>query len=391
MLTAITFFLILGILVFVHELGHFAVARYFKVTCDEFGFGFPPRMLGVYKKQGKWRRVWGSREVTDNESTVYSLNWIPLGGFVKIKGENDNGNHDSDSFGAQKIWKRALILAAGVIMNVILAWFILFVAFAITGLPEAYDASQSWDKYHSDARIQITQVMPASPASQSGVLAGDIIIGIDGNKFASTKEIQDFVQTKAGVKLNYQLRRGEEFMSKEVVPAEMAVDGDRKIVGIGIQIDQIATVRYPWYQALYKSAVAVYMLLAMIVIGLWQFFAQLFAGKASGSAVAGPIGIYGITGQMVDLGLAYVLQFSAALSLNLAVLNILPIPALDGGRLFFLLIEKIRGKVMNRKLEIIFNNVFFLALMLLVVVVTMIDIGKLGCLSCQIKNLFNKF
>lgn len=391
MLTFITFFLILGLLVFVHELGHFAVARYFKVACDEFGFGFPPRLCGLYKRQGKWVRVWGGREITDHDSTVYSLNCIPLGGFVKIKGENDNGNHDSDSFGAQVIWKRALILSAGVIMNVILAWFILFCAFAITGLPESYDQSQAHLKNYQDPRIQITSVIADSPAETGGIKAGDIIVSIDGQNFASTADIQNFIKTKLDTPVIYQVRRGNQFLSKELTPRKLSVSASEEIIGVGVGLDQIATVRYPWYRAIYQAAISVYMLLAMIIIGLWQFFAKLFQGQASGQAVAGPIGIYGITGQMVDLGLAYVLQFSAALSVNLAVLNILPIPALDGGRLFFLLIEKIRGKVMNRQLEMIFNNVFFLLLIIMIVFVSIADISKLGCLSCQIKSLFTKF
>jgi regulator of sigma E protease len=391
MLTALTFFIILGLLVFVHELGHFAVARYFGVACDEFGFGFPPRAFGFYKRGGKWLRVWGNREITDHDSTVYSINWIPLGGFVKIKGENDSGNHEPDSFGAQAIWKRALILAAGVIMNVVLAWFILFIAFFATGLPESYDPSQAGNKHYSDPRIQITQIIPNSPAASSGIKAGDVIISIDNQSFASTAAVQDFIKTKAGTPVVYQLRRGGEFLSQTITPQAIQVSETEQIVGIGVQLDHIATARYPWYQALYRAAISVYLLLMMILVGLGQFFAKLFQGEGSAQAVAGPIGIYGITGQMVDLGLAYVLQFSAALSVNLAVLNILPIPALDGGRLFFLLIEKIRGKVMNRQLELVFNNVFFLLLIALIIVVTVIDISKLGCLSCQLKNLVNKF
>lgn len=391
MLTAITFFLILGLLVFVHELGHFAVARYFKVACDEFGFGFPPRICGIYKRQGCWACCWGAKDITDHDSTVYSINWIPLGGFVKIKGENDSGNHEPDSFGAQAIWKRALILSAGVIMNVILAWVILFFALTVTGLPESYDPAMASVKNYQEPRIQITNVIAKSPAEEAGLKAGDVIISIDGQQFADTASLQDFVKSKQDTPIVYQLRRGEDFLSQTITPKQLAVSAEQSIVGIGVQLDQIATVRYPWYRAIYQAAISVYLLLAMIVLGLLGFFAQLFQGKGSAEAVAGPIGIYSITGQMVDLGLAYVLQFSAALSVNLAVLNILPIPALDGGRLFFLLIEKIRGKVMNRNVELIFNNIFFLLLIGLIVFVSLIDLSKLGCLSCQIKNLLSKF
>jgi len=390
MITLIAFFLILGVLVLVHELGHFLVARYFKVACEEFGIGFPPRIIGIYKKQGKWVKVFGSKEVTDNDpgSTVISLNLIPLGGFVKIKGENDNGNHESDSFAVQAAWKRALILSAGVLMNVVLAWFIFVIALSGPGLPEGYDASKAADKNYSDPRIQITSVVPKSPAEKAGIKAGDIILSIDNKVFQSTDEIQAFVSQKKGVNLNYQIKRGQTEITKNVTPEEIAFSSaESKVVGIGIQIDHIATVRYPWYRSIYHAMIMVWILLVMITTGLLKFFSQLFQGQSVGESVAGPVGIFGITGQMVDLGWAYVLQFTAALSLNLAVLNILPIPALDGGRLFFLLIEKIRGKAMNRDLEAMFNTAFFFLLILLVVVVTFMDISKLGCLSCKIKNL----
>lgn len=392
LITAVVFIFILGLLVLVHELGHFMVARRFGVACDEFGIGFPPRLAGFYKRNGKWVRVLGSREITDHDSTVYSLNWIPLGGFVKIKGENDNGNHDADSLGAQKPWKRALILSAGVLMNVVLAWVILSIAMMI-GLPEVVRDSAIDPNYVKDRRIQITQVLADRPAEQAGIIMGDVIVSVDGQVFDKISGLIDYIGAKKDVAINFELKRGHSGISQTVTPTEI-VDFDETTgqsktrIGIGVAIDEIATVRYPWYQAIYQGLMAVFLLLWMILSGIVNLIIQLFQGKADGNSVAGPIGIATITGQMVNLGVVYVMQFTAALSLNLAVINILPIPALDGGRLMFLAIEKIRGKAMKPQLEAIFNNVFFFALILLILVVTIKDISKLGCLSCQLQNLF---
>src|SRR3989338_7670480 len=135
LLTIIVFLLVLSVLVLAHEWGHFATARKFGVKAEEFGLGFPPRAFGFYKNnQGKWKHIFGSKEVTDCPGTVYSLNWLPLGGFVKIKGENGEGHDEPDSFASRPVWQRAVMLSAGVIMNVILAMVLIISGFMV-GLP----------------------------------------------------------------------------------------------------------------------------------------------------------------------------------------------------------------------------------------------------------------
>ncbi len=393
MLTAIIFIIILGALVLFHELGHFLVARLFKVSCDEFGIGFPPRAIGIYKKDGKWTKVFGNKEITDHDSTVYSINWIPLGGFVKIKGENGDGIDEPDSFAYQKAWKRALILSAGVIMNVIFAWLIMSVAMGL-GLPEVVRDSKTNPSYITDRRIQVVQIIPNTAASKADLKAGDTIVSIDNQAFTTTEQIQNYLAGKNGVSLNYKIKRGQEIIDKSITPQALpltAEDNNVQRVGIGVAIDEIGNVHYPWYRTLIEGAYATGLLLWMIITGIIGLFVQLFSGQSVGEAVAGPVGIATLTGQMVNLGLVYVLQFTAALSLNLAVINILPIPALDGGRLLFLAIEKVRGKPMRKEFEAVFHNIFFILLMLLVLLVTIKDISKLGCLSCQINKLINWF
>ena len=140
LLTIIVFIIVLSVLVFAHELGHFMMARKFGVKAEEFGFGFPPRAYGFYKNdQGKWKHVVGAREVKDSPGTIYSINWLPLGGFVKIKGENGEGENEPDSFASRRPWQRAVMLSAGVVMNVLLAMILIIIGFMV-GLPQSLES-----------------------------------------------------------------------------------------------------------------------------------------------------------------------------------------------------------------------------------------------------------
>ena len=403
MLTLIIFLIVLGLLVFVHEAGHFMSARKFGVFCDEFGFGFPPRIVGFQRiKPGQpeqaegateakpaakpgWRIIWGGRDLTDEDkqyNTVYSLNWIPLGGFVKIKGEQGDEKHQADSFGSKPAWKRAIILAAGVIMNILLA-YVLLTAGMMAGMPQQVENGKGLP--FTDHHIQILAVSAGSPAEKGNIRLGDFVNNINGRTFANTGELQAFVADKAGQELDYNVTRGKAVMDLKITPMVLAETGKG---GIGITIADVGTVRYPWYQALVEGFKATFLLLGSIFLGFYGLLHSIFQGKSVGSQIAGPVGIATLTGQMADMGFIYLVQFTAMLSLNLAVINILPIPALDGGRLFFLLIEKLRGKPMNEKLEAGINNVFFILLLILVLAVTFKDIAGLGCLTCKLNALF---
>lgn len=382
--TIVIFVLVLSFLVFGHEFGHFFTARRFGVKAEEFGFGFPPRGIGVYKnKHGKWRWVFGNRSVESLEtaedtnlhpalgSTVYSLNWLPLGGFVKIKGENGEGENDKDSFAYQKIWKRIIILSAGVIMNVILAWALFSVGYMI-GMPQSTDTLGK-SAIVSEPKVMIATVMPDSPAMLAGLKEGDAVLRINNEAVATDKSLQDIVAQNNGKEITLSVMRGDKEEVVLVTPS--ARDSERATIGVAIF--SAGLVRYPFFPALIEGAKTTVWMTQQIFVAFFNLFGDIFAGHKVGDQFAGPVGIATITGQAARLGFSYLLQFTALLSLNLAVINILPLPALDGGRILFLLIEKIKGKPVKREVEAVIHNIGFLLLIALILFITYRDIIKL--------------
>lgn len=374
LITILIFLAILSLLVFVHELGHFLAARRFGARSEEFGLGFPPRLAGFYKKTGGgWKFVWGNREVTDAQDTVYSLNWIPLGGFVKIKGEDGQERADQTSFAGKPVWQRAIILCAGVIMNVILAAVIFSLSLGI-GTMQSIDGVPLEGAQVSNRHIEIASVSSDSPAAQAGLQAGDTIVAVNGQTPVSVEALQDFVADKAGQTLTYTLQRDDTEFSKDITPTTLA---ETQKGGIGIVITEMAFVRFPWYIAIWEGVKTTGLFLGAIVVGLYQLLARLVSGGGVSADVAGPVGIAVLTGQVAKLGFAYVAQFAALLSLNLAVINILPIPALDGGRVLFLIIEKIKGRPLKQQTEALIHNIGFLVLIGLILLVTFKDVKNL--------------
>lgn len=384
--TVITFIIILSILVFVHELGHFVMARKFGVKVPEFGLGFPPRLFGTYKdKNGKRKYVLGSKKVEEikdlNDSdTLYSINLLPLGGFVNIKGENGatedeiaRGKLDKDNFINCPIWQRSLILSAGVAMNVLLAAILISIGFMI-GLPQVVDGEVSKYAKISDKKIQITQVLSNTPADNAGIKMGDIVLSINDTVFTKDTELQKFVNKNSGNKLNYNIKRGKEEFIIEVTPIILEQTNKG---GIGVEISETAIVKYPWYIAIYQGFITTIFLVISIIIAFFMLIKNLITGAGLGAEIAGPVGIATITGNMANLGFIYLMQFTALLSANLAVVNFLPFPALDGGRILFIIIEKIKGAPVKREIEATLHYVGFALLMLLVVLVTFKDIAKI--------------
>ena len=373
--TVVIFIIVLSLLVFVHEWGHFVMARKFGVKAEEFGFGFPPRALGIYRnKNNKWKIVRGSKKVEDALDTVYSVNWIPLGGFVKIKGEDGDSGKDEDSFTHKKIWKRVIILSAGVSMNIVLAMVLISIGLML-GLPHAAGGDFGDRAKVSDESITITYVAPKTPALESGIKMGDVLLSIDNQKFTSIEEVAEFTETKEGEKLNYEIKRGKEVLSLEVTPEN--IGGEEKNIGIGIGISKTVKVSYPWYLAIWEGIKQTFFLLGAIILAFFGLIKGLIMGQGVGGEIGGPVKIAELTGQFADLGIAQLLQFTALISVNLAVINFLPIPALDGGRIVFLIIEKIKGSPVKKEIEAVFHNVAFILLIVLIVVVTFNDIASL--------------
>jgi regulator of sigma E protease len=371
MLTVLIFVVLLGLLVLVHELGHFLTARRNGIKADEFGFGFPPRMFGVVKDEvtGKYKIVWGSKDVV-SPHTVYSFNWLPLGGFVKIKGE-DGQNHEPDSFGGKSAWVRVKVLGAGVFMNFVLAWVLISIVFML-GLPQPIDPSER--AMYPNAKIQILEVKKGTPAEKMGLQLGDEVQVIAGEQITSLKQVTDIILANKGKNIDIKINR----LGKEIVLTGMPrVEYPPTEGALGIAFSETAVVSYPWYTAPYYGAIATYNITLAILGAFGHMIGGLFGEKTGAPVdITGPVGIVYLTKQMSDLGLAYLLQFAALLSINLGIINVLPIPALDGGRILFILIEKLKGSPVSRRTESMIHQVGFILLLLLMLFITLRDFSN---------------
>lgn len=372
MTTILLFIVILGLLVFVHELGHFLAARYFGVKAEEFGFGFPPRMFGVvYNDAQKRYRFVKGREDVESPHTVYSLNWLPLGGFVRIKGEDGNES-DPDSFTAQPAWKRLIMLVAGVVMNFVAA-IVLFGIVFFLGVRQPIDSSQA--ALYPDAEVQILQVAPDSSAHAMGLEPGDTIVSINQNTVGTLEAVKENLDASRGAEVAFVVDRlGDLQNLKGTFESKSDEGGETKF---GIAYSHTATVKLPILDSLQQGAITTWNVTGAILSAFGKLIAGLFGGPAvTGVDLTGPVGIVYITKQMSDLGLVYILQFAALLSVNLAIINALPIPALDGGRMLFVLIEKIKGSPVRRSTEGMIHQIGFLLLIFLMVFITTRDILK---------------
>lgn len=353
------FFIVLGVLVFVHEFGHFIVAKKSGIRVDEFGIGFPPRLF-KFKKGG----------------TVYSINLIPFGGFVKIFGEDNEVGFGS--FALKPVYIKIAVIIAGVVFNVILAWFLISIGFA-AGFPTSVsDAPEGADV--KDAKVLILNVKKDSPAEKAGLKAGDTIIGLafkDGERVIdslSTENIQNFIASGEGKEVILSYKRADIETSALIKPQE-DIFGEGP--AIGIAMDEIGTVKLPIHRAIYEGLKMTVNLTIATAVEMLGFFKDIFTAKANLSQISGPVGIIGLVGEASEFGFIYLLSFTAFLSINLAILNIIPFPALDGGRILLLLIEAVKRSPINAKITGVINTVGFAILIILMLVITFSDIIKL--------------
>lgn len=256
-------------------------------------------------------------------------------------------------------------------MNIVLAFILFSLAFAI-GSPQAIDQGNRGQA--DNLRVQIVEVLEGSPAQKAGIQVGDVILNVSGQEISTEKDVQDLVAANVGQELNLSLLRDTETINLKVKPEYRE---DIKRGGVGVALTAVGVVRYPWYQAIFEGFKQTFVLLAAIVVAFVDLIKNLIVGQSVGGDVAGPVGIASMTGQVARMGFVYLLQFIALLSLNLAVINILPFPALDGGRILFLIIEKIKGRPVKREVEAVIHNIGFLLLMLLVVWISIRDVWQL--------------
>lgn len=356
--TILIFLAVLSVLVIAHEFGHYWAARWSGVKVEEFGIGFPPRLTYF----------------TDKRGTKWSINLVPLGGFVKLKGEDGGG--EKDDFAAQPKLKRATVLVAGVFMNFILA-ALLYAGASSFGAPVVLSGAEvpKFAKVQKE-EMMILEVLPSSPAGEAGLPMGAELVAVNGVEAKEEASVHAQLKSLAqnGESATLTTRIKEETTDYTISPAFLE---QSQAQGYGFVFAKTATVRFPFPVNLwvgFKTAVAY---LGLIFVGFGQLLWNLVSGSGVSEAVSGPVGIAKMTGQVAQLGIVALMQFSALLSLNLAVLNILPFPALDGGRLFFLGIEAIRRKPVSEQLEGRIHQAGFLFLMILVILVTYRDIAQL--------------
>jgi regulator of sigma E protease len=357
MLTAL---LVIGILVFlimVHELGHFVAAKIFGVRVDEFGFGFPPRayLLG---KIG---------------TTEYTLNWIPFGGFVRLFGEDD-ADHGSGSFADAARWKQAVILIAGVTMNLIAAWLLFTGAYMIGILHPVTESVEG-------ARLIVSEVVYGSPADAAGFVRGDEVIGVrdtgGGSAPLTPDGVMVFVSARAGEVVTMEYLRAGATSTAALTPAHAVIAGEAGRPAVGIGLVLVTSESLPFAHALVEAYYQTKGTFALVLSGLGTILGDALRGQPDLSDVVGPVGLVGAVGEASDSGWGYVLSLAAFISVNLVIVNLIPIPALDGGRLVVVGIESIIRRPAPTLVVQVFNTAGIALIILLMVTVTYQDIVRL--------------
>ncbi len=372
-MTIIIFLLVLAVLIFVHELGHFLAARAFGIRVDAFALGFGPKLLS-------WTRG----------ETKYGINLIPFGGYVKIFGENpdEESMHGPDSmrsFVNKPKWQQVIVLAAGVIFNFIFAWILYAVVFT-SGVTATPDGFEKYANRFDNQRVMITFVSPNSPAEKAGIMMGDVITGVSDSKAGNTinsshtanqdeiKDIQNVINSSGGNILDISYKRGALTKTVQITPEKGLVENK---YAIGIAMQSVGDLRLPFLTSIWEGLKYTGMMIRDTIVGLYTFFMNIIGGTANFSDVAGPVGIAGIVGNAAQLGFTYLVMITALISINLGVINFIPFPALDGGRILFVIIEAIIRRRISPTFTNWVNGIGFALLMILMITITYKDVVKL--------------
>lgn len=350
----IAFIVMLLALVLAHEAGHFFAAKWSGCNIEEFGFGFPPRLFSIVRK-----------------GTRYSFNLLPLGGFVKIEGENmDEVAPSPTSFAAKSAGKRIFILSAGVIMNMVLA-YVLLTAQAAVGSPTLVTGQNA--STLTNQKTYILDVAKDSPAEKAGFKKFDRIVAIQGTKNPTIDQIQQVMSNYGGQEVNLEIDRAGQKIQAYVLVRENPPTGEG---ATGVSLAATGLIKAPWWKAPWAGLTRTWNMLVAIVVQFWILIQQLVQHGSAGESLTGPIGIAVYTNEATQLGLPYFLEFMALISINLAIINILPLPALDGGRILFVGLEKIFGRRYIGRIESYTHTAGFVALIGLMLFVTFHDVHK---------------
>ncbi len=333
--------LIIAVLILVHEWGHFIVARRIGIPVWEFAIGFGYRLLSVEKN-----------------GVVYSLRLIPLGGFVRMAGEELGDENDPNGFNNRTPWEKIMVSAAGPLMNMLLALFIFIYLYSFIGIA------------HSSNMAVIGKALAGKPAAAAGLKAGDRVVSINGTSIKTWSQLDSTIEAnQPGEKLYFKVERNGKILDYSVTPARNQATGEAEIGVLG----QVYYEKLGIFEGIKVGFKHTFDLTILMLSGL----GLLFSGGASLGDLAGPVGITKMVGEVAQIGWVVLLGFSAFLSINLGILNLLPIPALDGSKIVFALVEAVRRKPMEPDKEGFVHWLGFLFLIGLMIVVTFNDIARL--------------
>ncbi|MGB9911008.1 MAG: M50 family metallopeptidase [Microgenomates group bacterium] len=367
-MTIILSLLVLSILILAHEFGHFLAAKKAGIKVEEFGFGYPPRLFG--KKIGE---------------TIYSINVIPFGGFVKLYGEElEERKKEKFAFWAKSKKARSAVILAGVFANFLLGIAIFSLVYSFTGIPQKTN------------KVKIVGISPDSPAQKGGLKVDDVILAVDDEKITNLTEFTKLIQGKKGKEVKLLIKREKDNPCKEkvlggggfscengnlvfwLIPRETPPEGEGPL---GVVVSDVELVRYWWGKTIVlgiweglKEAIGWG---GLILLSLKKMLGDLFFKGIVPQDVAGPVGVFQVTSQVAKQGILNLLQFTGILSINLAILNVLPFPALDGGRLIFIFYELIFRRRPSAKIEHWVNFLGMVVLIFLILAVTVKDIQRL--------------
>ena len=354
MMAIAIFILILLVLILSHEAGHFFIAKSFGIKVEEFGFGIPPRIAGI--KRGE---------------TLYSLNLLPFGGFVKIFGEEGQEKENQRSFGSKNAWKRSVVLLAGVGANVILA-FLIFSVVSMLGTPKVILEEEL--SGYPDAKITILEIVPNSPADNANIQIGDKFSNVAGIIPKSLQELQAVIKENSGKNVEIVFERNGDVIKKEVVPRLDYPEGEGPL---GVALSWTRFEKTAFYKAPIEGVKTTWNTFWGTVFGFSRAIKNLILGEKQTVQISGPVGIFNITKDVSATGFNMLLMLVGVLSVNLAIINVIPFPGLDGGRFLFVILETIRGKSISPKISAIYHGIGLAILIALMVAITLRDVFQI--------------